>query len=249
MWDPGQYGRYAGERARPFYDLVARVGVRDPRYIVDVGCGSGELTSLLAQRWPSAAVEGFDSSPDMLAEAIPEPRVTFTLADVREWRPSRPVDLIVSSAVLQWVDGHEQILRRLAGFLRPGGWLALQVPGNFQAPSHRLLREQTLRWVPDFPYRERPVLEPAGYVELLTDAGLRVDAWETTYLHVLQGKDPVLNWVKGTALRPVLAGLPEPAHPAFVAEYATALRAAYPAGPAGTLFPFRRIFSVGHSPA
>jgi trans-aconitate 2-methyltransferase len=215
---------------------------------VDVGCGSGELTALLAQRWPDAAVEGVDSSTEMLARApSATPRLTFTLADAREWRPDRPVDVIVSSATMQWVEGHEQVLRDLVGCLAPGGWLALQVPGNFAAPSHVLLRETAGRWLPTLRLREDPVLDPAGYAELLGGCGCHVDAWETTYLQVLSGPDPVLDWVRGTALRPVLAALPADQHEGFLAEYAAALRTAYPPGTLRTLFPFRRVFAVARS--
>lgn len=248
MWDPAQYGRYAEERARPFHDLMARVGAQSPSYVVDVGCGSGELTALLGRRWPEATVEGVDSSAEMLADAPASlPRLTFTRADARRWRPDRPVDVVASSATMQWVEGHEQVLRDLVGCLAPGGWLALQVPGNFAAPSHVLLREAVARWLPALDVRSDPVLDPAGYAALLGDAGCRVDAWETTYLQVLSGPDPVLDWVAGTALRPVLAALPADQHAAFMAEYGAALRAAYPPGRLGTLFPFRRVFAVAQA--
>jgi len=248
MWDPTQYGRYADERARPFHDLMAHVGTEAPSYVVDVGCGSGELTALLGTRWPDSTVEGVDSSAEMLARApSSSPRLRFTHADARTWRPERPVDLLVSSATMQWVDDHEQVLRELVACLAPGGWLALQVPGNFAAPSHVLLREAVARWLPDFPMRSEPVLDPAGYASVLSDAGCRVDAWETTYLQILAGTDPVLEWVKGTALRPVLAALPVGQHAAFLAEYGDALRSAYTPGRLGTLFPFRRVFAVAHA--
>lgn len=245
MWDPRQYGRYGEERARPFHDLLMRIGASAPAYVVDLGCGSGELTALLSQRWPQATVEGVDSSREMLARTPFLQRVRFTVGDARVWRPGRPVDVVVSSATMQWVDGHEQVLRDLVGCLAADGWLGLQVPGNFAAPSHVLLWEAVRRWLPTFPLREDPVLDPAGYAELLGDAGCRVDAWETTYLQVLSGPDPVLEWVKGTALRPVLAALPGEQHAEFLADYGTALRAAYPPGRFGTLFPFRRVFAVG----
>ena len=245
-WDPAQYHRYADERSRPFAELLTRVGAVSPRYVVDLGCGSGELTALLAQRWPEALVEGVDSSAEMLAQAPAGARLSFTLADIRTWRPVRPADVVVSSAALQWVDGHEQVLREFIGALAADGWLAVQVPGNFAADSHRLLRDVAARWVPELTLRTDPVLDPTGYFALLAAEGLQVDAWETTYLQVLPGEDPVLEWVKGTALRPVLAALAPGRQPAFLAEYGAALRAAYPGGSAGTLFPFRRVFAVGH---
>lgn len=243
-WDPGPYHRFAAERSRPFGELLARVHTDHPAYVVDLGCGSGELTAVLAQRWPAAEVEGVDSSAAMLAEAVHRPGLRFTEADLAIWRPERPPDVVVSSAALQWVEGHEQVLRELAATLAPEGWLAVQVPVNFDAPSHRLLREIAGRWRPDLALRRAPVLDPIGYADLFTELGLQVDAWETTYLQLLSGPDPVLEWVKGTALRPVLAALPAADQPGFLAEYGAALRSAYPTTARGTYFPFRRIFAV-----
>ncbi|PWW21593.1 trans-aconitate 2-methyltransferase [Geodermatophilus normandii] len=252
-WDPGTYLRHAGERARPFADLLARVHAEEPREVVDLGCGTGEPAAALARRWPGARVTGVDSSPEMLAaaaaHAVPG-RVRFVRGDVRDWRPDTPVDVLVSNAVLHWVPGHADLLARWAGALAPGGWLALQVPGNHGAPTHRLLADLCTapRWAgrlaaaappPD------PVLTPAGYLDVLTRAGLAADVWETTYLHVLRGPDPVLGWVRGTVLRPVLALLGDDAA-SFSSEYGAALRAAYPARPDGTtVLPFRRVFAVG----
>lgn len=255
-WDPAGYLRFGDERARPFTDLMARVGAREPRTVVDVGCGEGALTASLAQRWPAARVTGVDSSPEMLAaaaaHAVPG-RVTFARGDAQEWQPAEPVDVLVTNAVLHWVPGHADLLRRWAGQLAPGGWLALQVPGNFRAPTHALLAGlcRSPRWaglVGDAAPAEDAVLDPAGYLDVLGGAGLATDAWETTYLHVLRGDDPVLGWVRSTVLRPVLARLGEDDAAELTAEYAAALRAAYPRRPDGTtLLPFRRVFAVGHA--
>ena len=257
-WDPVRYLRFAGERARPFAELVARIEAEAPSTVVDLGCGEGSLTASLAQRWPGARVTGVDSSPEMLAAAaavaVPG-RVEFSLGDVREWSPSEPVDVIVSNAVLHWVPGHDGLLTRWAASLRPGGWVAVQVPGNFRAPTHALLADlcHSPRWadrLADAAPRADAVLEPAGYLDVLTRAGLAADAWETTYLHVLTGADPVLAWVRSTVLRPVLALLPEDDAARFTAEYADALRRAYPARADGTtVLPFRRVFAVGHRPS
>lgn len=249
MWDPRQYTRYADERGLPFHDLLAHVGAGSPGYVADLGCGPGELTASLAARWPDARVEGVDSSAAMLEQAagVASTRLAFTLADVRDWRPAEPVDVLVTNSTLQWVDGHDRLLTRWAGKLAPGGWLAVQVPGNFAAPSHTLLRACAARWadrLPGVTLREAPVLDPAGYWSLLTAAGCRVRAWETTYLQVLSGDDAVLEWTRGTALRPVLDALGPAEAAQFTREYGKALRAAYPPGPHGTLFPFRRIFAV-----
>ena len=248
-WDPGQYLRYADERSRPFLDLVARVSAEAPRRLVDVGCGPGTLTALLAARWPDAAVEGVDSSPDMIAAAAQQAsdRVSFAVADARDWAPPDDCDVVVSNATLQWVPDHDALLERWAAALPTGGWLAFQVPGNFSAPSHVGMR--TLAAEPRWAARLHGVLrdadavaEPAHYATLLMDAGLEVDAWETTYLHVLGGEDPVVEWLRGTALRPVLAVLDEGEAAEFTAELAHRLRGSYPPGPHGTLLPFRRVF-------
>jgi len=257
-WDPTTYLRFAGERARPFVELVARISAESPTTVVDLGCGEGALTASLAQRWPGARVTGIDSSSSMLAaaaaHAVPG-RVEFVAGDVQDWAPDAPVDVAVSNAVLQWVPGHDTLLGRWAAHLAPGGWLAVQVPGNFRAPTHTLLAElcRSDRWAPllaDVPRGADSVLDPAGYYDVLTAAGLAADAWETTYLHVLSGPDPVLEWVRSTQLRPVLARLGDDEAAAFTAEYAAALRAAYPIRSDGTtLLPFRRIFAVGSRPS
>jgi trans-aconitate 2-methyltransferase len=257
-WDPGQYLRHAGHRARPFADLLARVpGLPgDPPRIADLGCGPGNVTVLLADRWPSAHITGYDNSREMLDKAHtdhegPTPgggRIDFAHADARCWTPPEPCDLIVSNATLQWVPGHAG---RFAGWveaLKPGGTFAFQVPGNFDSPSHRLMRELagSARWkdrLAGILRHDDAVLTPEAYLARLTALGCTADVWETTYLHLLQGEDPVLDWVKGTGLRPVLTELGEEAEE-FLTDYRTALREAYPATGPGTVFPFRRIFAV-----
>jgi trans-aconitate 2-methyltransferase len=254
VWDPVQYGRYSDERGRPFHDLMARVFAEEPERVVDLGCGDGALTAILARRWPAATVLGVDSSESMLAEASSRStgRLTFELSTIEDWQPEHPVDVLVCNAALHWVPDHATQLPRLVGALAPGGWLAVQVPGNADAPSHALLAElrRSPRW------RDRlaagagrwpDTLNPAGYLDLLARLGCAVDAWETTYAHVLTGSDPVLDWVRGTALRPVLAAL-SPAEAAdFEADYGAALRSAYPPAPYGSVVPFRRIFVVARA--
>ncbi len=256
-WDPRQYLLYADERGRPFVDLVARVRAADPSYVVDLGCGPGPLTETLALRWPDADIEGVDSSPEMIERAnarlaedpVPGGRLTFTLGDARDWKPARPVDVLITNATLQWVPGHLDLLPTLVDQLSPGGWLALQVPGNFGSPSHQILFELAA----EEPWKghlaasvsQRPSAPgPQTYVDVLSAAGCRVDAWETTYLHVLDGDDPVFEWVKGTGARPLLQALPDEVRPAFEAEYRARLREAYPRRPYGTVLPFRRVFAV-----
>lgn len=252
-WDPTQYGRYAGERERPFFDLVARIAADAPRHIVDLGCGTGNLTAALGQRWPAARVEGIDSSAEMIARSAEHAtdRLTFAVADIADWQPASDVDVIVSNAALQWLPGHRSMIARWAAALPVGGWIALQVPRNFDSPSHVLMREiaSSNRWAS----RLKGVLQnrlsvemPQAYAATLLDAGLSADVWETTYVHLLTGDDPVLQWVRGTGLRPVLGALSADESAEFESEYGAALRKAYPAGRYGTMFPFRRIFAVGH---
>jgi len=256
MWDAGQYLRFGGERARPFFDLVAQVGATSPRYVADLGCGPGNLTAALAQRWPDATVVGVDSSPEMIAAAqggVRDPaarNLSFALGDVWDWRPERPVDVLVCNAVLQWVPGHDELLLRWADLLAPGGWLAFQLPGNFDQPSHAIVREMAAspRWrglLADARLN-RQAGDPADYVALLARPGFEVDAWETSYLHILHGENPVLEWTKGSTLRPVLAALDAEQAAAFVGEYGERVAAEYRPHPFGTIFPFRRVFAVVH---
>ena len=254
-WSPSQYLRFADERSRPFVDLLARVDAVDSGVVVDLGCGEGELTASLARRWPDARVTGVDSSPAMLAaaaaHAVPG-RVSFVPGDLETWDPEGPVDVLVSNAALQWVPEHRRRVVEWAGALTPGGWLGFQVPGNHAAPTHALLAAlcRDRRWadrVGDLAPSTSAVDDPAGYLGVLESAGLRAEAWETTYLHVLRGPDAVLGWVRGSVLRPVLARLGDDAG-TFESTYAETLRQAYPERADGTtLLPFRRLFAVGQA--
>jgi trans-aconitate 2-methyltransferase len=259
MWDPGQYLSFADERSRPFFELAGRIAAEKPGYVVDLGCGPGQLTAELARRWPQATVLGIDSSVEMIEAATAARyggdgfggRLSFELGDVRDFRTDRPADVIITNAVLQWVPGHLELLPRWAGYLAPGGWLALQLPGNFDQPSHAVLRDLagSGRWRDRLAgvQLNRQAEDPISYLDVLARAGLAVDAWETTYLHLLHGPDPITEWYKGSGLRPVLAVLsPEEARE-FVEEYGERVRAAYPAAPYGTVLPFRRVFAVAHS--
>jgi trans-aconitate 2-methyltransferase len=265
MWDPQQYLSFADERSRPFFDLTGRIAATAPGYVVDLGCGPGQLTAALARRWPDAEVDGIDSSAEMIAAAnrmlahgvAPASdgahgsgRLIFSVGDVVDWQPGRPVDVIVSNAVLQWVPGHMELLPNWAANLADGGWLAFQLPGNFDQPSHAILRELAAapQWRDKLARAQlnRQAGDPADYLDVLAGLGLRVDAWETTYLHVLTGADPVTEWYKGTGLRPVLGVLGEEDAAEFLAQYSARTRAAYPAASYGTAFPFRRVFVVAH---
>ncbi len=276
MWDPGAYLRFGSERARPFFDLISRVQADDPGFVVDLGCGPGNLTAALVARWPAAHVLGVDSSPEMIEVARAEAaaagadlgaspdrdaapdggaapghdggRLEFRLGDIRTWQPECPVDVITCNAVLQWVPGHQELLPAWVRWLAPGGWLAFQLPGNFDQPSHTILRElaSTPRWRPllEGAPLNRQAGDPVDYLALLAGAGCEVDVWETTYLHVLHGDDAVVNWYRGSGLRPVLATLPPALADEFLAGYRDRIAAAYPAAPYGTVLPFRRVFVV-----
>ncbi|MBA8825481.1 trans-aconitate 2-methyltransferase [Saccharopolyspora lacisalsi] len=248
MWDPKQYLAFAEQRDRPAHDLLARVGAETARRVTDLGCGAGTLTPLLTSRWPEAAVEAIDSSPEMVRAARAN-GIEASVEDARNWRPRQDTDVVVCNAVLQWIPGHVDLLRNWIPALPSGAWFALQVPGNFDSPSYQEIRE--LAAEPEWRehaaglLRSDSVLAPVDYADVLADLGAEVDAWESTYVHALSGEDPVLDWVSGTALRPVRAALDERRWQRFRAELATRLRERYPRRSGGTTwFPFRRIFAV-----
>jgi trans-aconitate 2-methyltransferase len=252
MWDATQYLKYSEQRSRPFFDLLARVRHDSMNRAADLGCGPGNLTRTLHERWPTALVVGVDNSPEMLQQAsgllIPS-RLEFVRADISSWTPKQPLDLIISNAALQWVDDHELLLARLAAMLGPGGTLAVQMPYHFEHPAHRAIEETKVdpRWSETLRgagLHSRSVLPLAWYVERLHDQGFTVDAWETTYIHVLQGDNPVLEWYKGTALRPLLSRLAPQAKEAFLYELGRRLGVAYPPRAGLTLLPFPRLFFV-----
>ena len=247
-WDPRTYLRFADERSRPFRDLLAAVDGAEPAHVVDLGCGPGQLTAELARRWPAAEVVGIDSSPTMIdqAQSHATDRLRFQLGDLRTWRPPRPVDVLISNATLQWVPDHRNRLPSLLSEVAPAGILAFQVPGAGH-PAHQLLRALAA----EDPYAVHTAgverihaAEPAEYLDDLIRLGCSVDAWETTYFHLLAGDDPVFTWISGTGARPVLQSLPAELRPGFEAEYRARLRETYPPGPGGTVLPFRRIFVV-----
>lgn len=252
-WDPARYLQFADDRSRPYVDLVARVE-GEPRTIVDLGCGPGHLTAVLRARWPAATIHGLDSSAEMIDRAIADnadEQVTYELADVATWTTDEPAELIISNALFQWVPDQLAVIRRLAQRVVPGGSFALQVPRNYDAPSHRLLRE--ISSLPPFGEHTTGLhadrgTTPSAYLELFSELGWTVDLWETTYFHVLPGEDPVFDWVSGTGARPILQALPDGLREDFVEAYKTALRAAYPATSWGTVLPFTRTFAAARRP-
>ena len=250
MWDPAQYLKFAAPRFRPAMDLLARVAIEIPKTVYDLGCGAGNVTRLLAQRWPDARVVGVDDSAEMLAQAAKEaPGIVWQCQSVASWTPEQAADLIYSNAALHWLPDHQALFRRLMGCLTPGGVLAVQMPRNFSEPSHALIRET----VAGGPWYDRlallvqpsPVAVPEYYYDLLAPLAAELDMWETQYQHVLEGEDPVKEWTKGTWLKQFLDALDEGDRPAFEADYAVRLRKAYPRRADGkTVFPFRRLFIV-----
>jgi trans-aconitate 2-methyltransferase len=255
-WDPQQYLKFSDHRLRPALELLGRVPLASPVVVYDLGCGAGNVTKIIAERWPSARVQGVDNSKEMLAKSASQSaKIEWVEADAGTWSPDAPADMIYSNAALHWIGDHRTLFPRLLGFLNAGGCLAVQMPMSWDSPSHRLMREtlkdgatngtafgtEELRRAAD----RKWVLEPEIYYELLAGRTATLDIWTTEYFQVLEGDDAVLEWVKGTGLRPILDGLERRERESFVAEYARRLRLAYPIGKDGrTLYPFERLFIV-----
>lgn len=248
-WDPLAYGQFRDLRLRPALDLLGRVGLLPDGPVVDLGCGSGAVGPALAARWPGRVLVGVDSSVAMLAEARGTGAYAELIAaDAAGWQPAQPPALVFSNAALQWLGDHPALLVRLAGLLAPGGTLAVQMPRQYFAPSHRFLRDFAADMFADrfdFSDWQSPVATPAEYLRLLAPLG-EVDVWETEYIQRLPpsaGGHPVRRFTGSTAMRPFLDRLMPAETLAFVARYDAALAAAYPAEADGTvLFPFRRLF-------
>lgn len=254
-WDPAQYLKFEAPRLRPALDLLARIPLENPGTVYDLGCGTGNITGYLRQRWPQARITGLDSSAEMLAKARKDhPGVAFKKADVGNWKAGRgKADLIYSNATLHWLPDHQALFPRLMKNLKPGGVLAVQMPRNFDAPSHRLIREvaENGPWAEALKpvLRDTPVMTPADYHGILAPHAGKLDIWETEYLQVLEGENPVAEFTKGTWLKPLLDALDEPMKSAFEREYRRRVLEAYPPGPDGkTLFPFRRLFMLATAP-
>lgn len=258
-WNPQRYLEFEDLRLRPALDLLARVASGSPRTVVDLGCGAGNVTRVLAARWPDAAILGVDNSAPMLAKARAAagdlPRVTFEAADIGAWTPASPVHVLYSNAALQWLPDHAALFPRVARNVAPGGVLAVQMPRNFDAPSHAPVAEiaRSARWRDRLAslVREAPVAAPEHYLRWLDPLCASVDVWETIYLQRLparaDGEHPVVAFVSGTWLNPYLERLAgdDAARTAFLAEYRERIARAYPLERDGTaLFPFRRLFIV-----
>ena len=255
-WDPAQYLRFSDHRLRPALDLLARVPLADPRRIYDLGCGSGHVTRLLADRWPAAAVVGMDNSPQMLAKARATPSlVQWEQGDLVDWQPAATPSLLFSNAVIQWLRDHGALIPRLWALLPAGGCLAVQAPMSWDQASHRLMRETLAAGVAGGSplggaelrqaVENRWLHDPDFYYDLLSADAAHLEVWTTEYLQALTGPDPVLEWVTATSLRPILAGLGDPDRTTFLDQYRQRLRHAYPRRADGiTLYPFRRLFFV-----
>lgn len=247
-WDDRQYLKFADERTRPARELLARVPLAEAARVVDLGCGPGNSTELLHLRWPAAHVMGVDSSPEMLARARRDwPQLEWVQADIEDFRTQGPVDVLFANAVLHWLPGHEALFPELLQQVRPGGALAVQMPESFHEPSHRLMRELDGPWQPRLgALGVRPAVgNPSAYYDLLAPRARHVDIWRTTYQHVMPDAAAIVDWVKGTGLRPYLDALEPGERPAFLEAYTRAIALAYPPRADGKrLFPFPRIFIV-----
>lgn len=248
-WNPAQYLKFGGARLRPAVDLLSRVALEAPRSAYDLGCGAGQTTALLAARFPAARVIGVDNSDEMLAaarEAFPE--LAFALGDIGAFTAAPPAQLIYSNAALHWLPDHAILFSRLVDSLGPGGVLAVQMPRVEESPRIRVLRELAAdpRWADRALARVQPgPLAPEAYYDLLAPRTSALDIWETEYLHVLEGKNPVAEWTRGAGAGPVLAALNADEARDFWRRYTAAMRDAYPARADGTtLLPFRRLFIV-----
>jgi trans-aconitate 2-methyltransferase len=249
-WNPHQYLKFAQPRLRPALDLIARIGATQPGVVYDLGCGTGSITRLLAERWPDARISGVDDSAAMLAQAAQQPSaIQWVQQSVASWRADAAADVIFSNAALHWLPDHQTLFASLVAMLAPGGTLAVQMPRNFLAPSHTAIHD-TVRAGPwrtqlELLIAPPPASEPQFYYSVLQEHAATLDIWETEYLHVLTGPDAVKEWTKGTWLKQFLDRLVEPERSAFEADYAQRVGVAYPPLPNGeTLFPFRRLFII-----
>lgn len=250
-WNPDLYLRFANERTRPAQELLSRIPHPQPHFISDLGCGPGNSTELLVHAWPHAVTTGVDTSEAMLAQARERlPQQQFVQADIAHWRPAQPQDVIYANASLQWVQHHDRLMPHLVQQLAPGGVLAIQMPDNLEEPSHQLMRTTAEQgaWrekIGDTQRVRQRLLSTRDYYDVLTDAGCDVDLWRTTYYHVMDDAQAIVDWLRATGLRPFLAPLDDAEQGAFLNAYREKLENAYPAQANGKrLLAFPRLFMV-----
>ncbi|WHZ12732.1 MAG: Trans-aconitate 2-methyltransferase [Burkholderiaceae bacterium] len=250
-WNPALYRRYEDQRTRPAHELLARVPLISPARVVDLGCGPGNSTELLRQRFPDAELLGIDSSDAMLASARKRlPQIAFAAGDIGSWTPEQPPDLIYANAALQWVPVHEALVPRLFAALAPGGVLAIQMPDNQQEPTHRLMRELAGRppWaeiIGDAGRARAELLSVGGYYDLLASQAAELEIWHTTYQHPMESAAAIVEWVRSTGLRPFVDPLPPALAASYLAEYESRVAAAYPRrGDGRRLLAYPRLFIV-----
>jgi trans-aconitate 2-methyltransferase len=247
-WNDAQYLKFGDERTRAARELLARVPLERAAEVVDLGCGPGNSTALLRERWPNARLSGVDNSPEMLDRARRDfPSIEWTLGDAGSYRASEPVDLLFANAVFHWLPEHATLFPSLIEQVRRGGVLAVQMPQSFEQPSHRLMREVRARLMPERKpvTAATPVAGAAFYYDLLAPRATAVDIWRTTYEHVMPDAAAIVEWVKGTGLRPYLDDLSEDERTTYLSAYQTAIELAYPARFDGKrLFSFPRLFIV-----
>lgn len=252
-WNPELYRRFEDERTRPAQDLLGRVPLAEPRLVIDLGCGPGNSTELLAARFLTADIVGIDNSEAMLASARERlPQCRFELGDIARWTPPAPPDLIYANASLQWVGDHEALLPRLFALLAPGGVLAVQMPDNREEPTHRSMRDVAggPPWsglINVAAALRTKILSLQAYYDLLAPAAKAVETWRTAYQHPMDSPAKIVEWVRGTGLKPFIDPLPEPERASFLAEYERRIAEAYPARADGRLLlAFPRLFIVAH---
>jgi trans-aconitate 2-methyltransferase len=248
-WSPSQYLRFEDERTRPARDLLAQIPLAAPRRVIDMGCGPGNSTELLAARWPDAAIVGLDKSETMLSSARERlPQVVFACADASTWTPEPGTDVVFANASYQWVPHHVEILPKVLAALEPGGVLAVQMPDNLTEPTHRLMSEIGARmpFAQKFAGAARSPLPPVrDYYEVLRPFGSHVELWHTVYVHVLDGPGAIVDWVRGTGLGPFLARLTEQEKAVYIEAYTAAIAEAYPLTSDGrVLLRFPRLFML-----